>query len=131
MISPSLNGSPHSGQNFGGWVGSSGSQPHLSHLYFGVPAGFFVPHSAQNLPLFSLPQVGQVQPSASGFFAPHSGQNLPVAVLPHCGQIQAPAGAAGAAAAGAGCCAACSDTAFSYNQEPLVHQPAKTHAVLP
>ena len=107
MISPSLNGSPHSGQNFGGWVGSSGSQPHLSHLYFGVPAGFFVPHSAQNLPLFSLPQVGQVQPAASGFFAPHSGQNLPVAVLPHCGQVQAPAGAAGAAAAGAGCCAAC------------------------
>ena len=26
------NGSPHSGQNFGGLVGSSGSQPHLSHL---------------------------------------------------------------------------------------------------
>ena len=31
-ISPSSNGSPHSGQNFGGWAGSSGSQPHLSHL---------------------------------------------------------------------------------------------------
>ena len=31
-ISPSSNGSPHSGQNFGGCSGSSGSQPHLSHL---------------------------------------------------------------------------------------------------
>ena len=29
-ISPSLKGSPHSGQNFGGFLGSSGVQPHLS-----------------------------------------------------------------------------------------------------
>ena len=26
------NGSPQAGQNFGGFAGSSGSQPHLSHL---------------------------------------------------------------------------------------------------
>ena len=31
-ISLSSNGSPHWGQNFGGCIGSSGSQPHLSHL---------------------------------------------------------------------------------------------------
>ena len=30
-------------QNFGGCVGSSGSQPHLSHRYIGTPAGFFAP----------------------------------------------------------------------------------------
>lgn len=30
-ISLSSNGSPHSGQNFGGWAGSTGFQPHLSH----------------------------------------------------------------------------------------------------
>ncbi len=72
MISPSLNGSPHSGQNFGGWVGSSGSQPHLSHLYFGVPAGFFVPHSAQNLPLFSLPhEAGKAFPYRPMFWRLH------------------------------------------------------------
>ena len=29
--SPSSKGSPHSGQNLGGWAGSAGSQPHLSH----------------------------------------------------------------------------------------------------
>ena len=32
LISLSSKGSPHSGQNLGGWAGSSGSQPHLSHL---------------------------------------------------------------------------------------------------
>ena len=120
-MSPSSKGSPHSGQNLGGLVGSAGSQPHLSHLYWGTPAGFFVPHSAQNLPLLDAPQVGQVQaPSAdalggSGFLAPHSGQNLPVATLPQAQVQLSPAGAAGCAgAAGAGCagalctgCAAC------------------------
>ena len=62
-----------------------GSQPHLSHLYWGTPAGFFAPHSAQNLPLFTAPQE-QVQPSAAGLGLPHSGQNFPVAVAPqaHC-----------------------------------------------
>ena len=68
----------------------SGSQPHLSHLYCGIPAGFFAPHSGQNLPLFTAPQA-QVQPSSAGFGAPHSGQNLPVAVAPHL-QVQPPAG---------------------------------------
>ena len=33
IISSSLNGSPHSGQNFGGFFGSSGSHPHLSQRY--------------------------------------------------------------------------------------------------
>ena len=46
-----------------------------------------LPHSAQNLPLFTAPQV-QVQPSAAvaGLDLPHSGQNFPVAVAPqaHC-----------------------------------------------
>ena len=39
-----------------------------------------MPHSAQNLPLFTAPQV-QVQPSAAaaGLGLPHSGQNFPVA----------------------------------------------------
>ena len=38
------------------------------------------PHSGQNLPLFTAPQL-QVQPSAwaSGFFVPHSRQNFPFA----------------------------------------------------
>ena len=83
--SPSSKGSPHSGQNLGGWAGSSGSQPHLSHLYWGTPAGFFAPHSAQNFPLFTAPQE-QVQPSAAGRGLPHSGQNFPVTAAPqvHC-----------------------------------------------
>ena len=87
--SPSSKGSPHSGQNLGGWAGSSGSQPHLSHLYCGTPAGFGLPHSAQNFPLFTAPQL-HVQPFAcdSGFLVPHSGQNFPVAVAPHCGHFQ-------------------------------------------
>ena len=46
-----------------------------------------MPHSAQNLPLFTAPQV-QVQPSAAaaGLGLPHYGQNFPVAVAPqaHC-----------------------------------------------
>ncbi len=81
MMSPSSNLSPHSGQNFGGVVPFSGSQPHLSHLYTGTPAGFFAPHSGQNLPLFTAPQL-QVQPSSAGFGLPHSAQNLPVFVAP-------------------------------------------------
>ena len=59
----------------------SGSQPHLSHLYCGTPAGFFVPHSAQNFPLFTAPQE-QAQPSSAGLGLPHSGQNFPVAIAP-------------------------------------------------
>ena len=93
--------SPHSGQNLGGWCGSGGSQPHLSHLNSGAPSGFLLPHSAQNLPLFTAPQL-QVQPSSaglsSGFLLPQLAQNLPVLVVP---QLQVQASAAGAAAAGA------------------------------
>ena len=77
--------SPHSGQNFGGLVGSAGTQPHLSQRKF---IGFLAPHSGQNLPLFTAPQE-QVQLSSAGFFAPHSGQNLPVAVAPQA-HFQAP-----------------------------------------
>ena len=96
------NGSPHSGQNFGGLVGSFGSQPHLSHLYFIVP-GFFAPHSEQNLPVLTAPQE-QVHLPSSGFFAPHSGQNLPLAEAPHFGHFHVPAaGAVGAACCWAGC----------------------------
>ena len=88
-ISPSSKGSPHSGQNLGRWVGSDGSQPHLSHLYWGTPAGFFAPHSVQNLPLLAVPHAGQVQLFAgSGLFAPHSGQNYPTAFAPQFGHVQ-------------------------------------------
>ena len=91
LTSFSSNTSPHSGQNFGGCAGSAGSQPHLSHLYCGTPAGFFAPQFWQNLPLFTAPQE-QVQPSASaGLGEPHSGQNFPVAVAPHL-QVQLFAG---------------------------------------
>ena len=76
-LSPSLNGSPHSGQNFGGLVGSSGSQPHLSHLNFFTAAGRGLPHSAQNLPLFTAPHV-HVQLSSAGLGWPQLPQNLPV-----------------------------------------------------
>lgn len=57
---------------------SFGSQPHLSQRYCGTPAGFFAPHSVQNLPLFTVPQE-QLHPSAGiGLGAPHSVQNFPV-----------------------------------------------------
>lgn len=79
-MSFSSNGSPHSGQNLGGFFGSSGSQPHLSQRYNGSPAGFGFPHSIQNFPLFTVPQL-QVQPSA-GFGFPHSMQNFPVFTFP-------------------------------------------------
>ena len=60
--------------------------------YLGVPAGLGLPHSEQNLPLFTAPQL-QVQPSAAaGRGLPHSGQNLPVTVAP---QLQVQLSAAG------------------------------------
>lgn len=91
-MSSSPNLSPHSGQNLGGFLGSSGIQPHLSHRYWGAPAGFRAPHSEQNFPWFTAPQE-QVQPAAgSGFLAPHSGQNLPVTVAPQL-HLQPSAGA--------------------------------------
>ena len=77
------NGSPHSGQNFGGLFLSSGSHPHLSQRYAFEPSGRLAPHSAQNFPVLTLPQAAHVQPSAgSGFLAPHSAQNLPVFTWP-------------------------------------------------
>ena len=81
-ISPASNGSPHSGQNFGAFVGSACSHPHLSHLYCGTPSGFFAPHSEQNLPLLTAPQAHFQPADSTGFGLPHSGQNLPVAVAP-------------------------------------------------
>ena len=76
--------SPHSGQNFGGCVGSAGSQPHLSHRYNGAPAGFGFPHSIQNLPLFLAPQLQVHEPGSSGFGLPQLTQNFPVfPVAPH------------------------------------------------
>ena len=86
-----MNGSPHSGQNFGGFAGSAGVQPHLLHLYLITAAGRFAPHSEQNLPVLCAPQV-QTQPLSAGRAVPHSGQNLPVAVFPHSGQTQLSAG---------------------------------------
>jgi hypothetical protein len=81
-MSPSSKGSPHSGQNFGGLVGSSGSKPHLLHLYLAVPSGFLEPQLEQNFPLLEAPQEQIQAPSSSGFLEPHSGQNLPVATAP-------------------------------------------------
>ena len=75
------------------------SQPHLSQRYCRAPAGLGLPHSAQNLPLFTVPQE-QVQPSVStGLGLPHSGQNLPLTVAPqeHFHALVGVAGAAGAA----------------------------------
>ena len=48
--------SPHSGQNFGGFVGSSGSQPHLSHLYSGAPVGFA--ERVQNYHFYDMTEDG-------------------------------------------------------------------------
>ena len=84
-------------------MGSAGSQPHLSHLYWGTPAGFFAPQLGQNFPLFTLPQE-QVQPSA-GLGAPHSTQNFPVFPFTPQEQVQ-PADAAGAEAAPGACAGA-------------------------
>ena len=89
-MSPSSKGSPHSGQNLGGLLPLGGSQPQLSQRYWGTPAGFFAPHSGQNLPVFTAPQT-QTQPSSSGFFVPHTGQNYPLACAPHLGHFQLPA----------------------------------------
>ena len=89
-MSSSSNLSPHSGQNLGGCLGSSGSQPHLSQRYSGSDAGFFAPHSEQNLPLFTAPQehVQVFAAAGSGFFVPQEEQNLPVDTVPHCGHVQ-------------------------------------------
>ncbi len=85
----SLKGSPHSGQNFGGWAGSAGFQPQLLHWY--TPAGSGCPHSEQNLPTFSAPHWGHFH-AASGLGLPHSTQNLPVFSAPQA-HFQLPAGA--------------------------------------
>ena len=74
-------------------LGSAGSHPHLSHLYCGTPAGFFAPHSEQNLPLFTAPQE-HFQPSSAGMGLglPHSGQNFPLTVAPQLHFQLSPAG---------------------------------------
>ena len=51
-------------------------------------AGFALPHSEQNLPLFTAPHE-HIQP-LSGFAFPHSEQNLPVFIAPHA-HLQPPA----------------------------------------
>ncbi len=67
-----------------------------------MPAGFFAPHSTQNLPLLAVPQLGHVQElTGEGRFVPQSGQKLPLACAPQLGQTQV---LAAGAAAGAGCC---------------------------
>ena len=82
-MSPLSKGSPHSGQNLGALVGSAGCQPHLSHLYWGTPAGFLLPQFWQNFPVFFAPQEQVQVPSSAGRGLPHSGQNLPAAGVPH------------------------------------------------
>ena len=84
-------GLPHSGQNFGGFAGSAGSKPQFWHL----AAGFGLPHSEQNLPLFFAPQLHTQTVGASGFGWPQEVQNLPV--LPLWPQEQVQPFAAGAA----------------------------------
>ena len=95
-------GSPHSGQNLGGFLGSAGTQPHLLQRYWGAALGFLAPHSVQNLPWFTVPQLQVQLAGASGRLAPHSVQNLPVAVAPqlHFQLSAAGAGADAGAAAG-------------------------------
>ena len=90
-MSPASKGSPHSGQKRGALVGSSGCQPHLSHLYWGMPAGFLLPQFWQNLPVLAVPQEQVQLPSSAGLGLPHSGQNFPEAVAPHL-QVHPPAG---------------------------------------
>ena len=67
-------GLPHSGQNLGGWAGSAGSKPQFEHLV----AGFGLPHSEQNLPLFFAPQLQTQTVGASGLGFPQEVQNFPV-----------------------------------------------------
>ena len=77
LTSFSSNGSPHSGQNFGGCAGSGGLPAAFIAAETGAPACCFAPHSEQNLPVLTAPQA-HVQPSAGlalGFFAPHSGKS--------------------------------------------------------
>ena len=78
-------------------MGSADLQPQFGHL----AAGRGLPHSEQNLPVLCVPQL-HTQP-ASGRGLPQAVQNLPV--LPVCPQEQLQLPAAGAAGAGAGCCA--------------------------
>ena len=80
--------SPHSGQNFGGFVGSGGTQPHLSHLYLGAAAGLGFPQFEQNLVVFVEPhsQVHETGSTFAGadppFFAPQFEQKLVVLEAP-------------------------------------------------
>ena len=69
-------------------MGSFGSHPHLSHLYFKASSGRLAPHSEQNFPVLMAPQE-QVQPilAVSGFGFPHSRQNCPKFSVPQA-QIQ-------------------------------------------
>lgn len=89
FVSLSSKISSHSGQNFGGCAGASGSQPHLSHLKSLAPTGFFASHDEQNLPLFIAAQE-QVRPSSEGFFSPQEEQNLPVFGVWHFGHSHVP-----------------------------------------
>ena len=52
--------------------------PHSGHM---PSVGFFLPHSGQNFPVFTEPQV-QVQLSITGFFEPQLEQNFPDSTEP-------------------------------------------------
>ena len=92
-------GSPPSGQNLGGWVGSSGSQPHLSPLYWGTPGRLGL--AAFDTEFSFIQRSAGAGPSmlSTGLGLPHSGQNFPVAVAPQEHFHPPPAGS--------GCCDIC------------------------
>jgi len=51
--------------------------------------GFRPPHWPQKFPLFTAPQLGQVQLGlASGFRLPHWPQKFPLFTVPQLGQVQ-------------------------------------------
>jgi hypothetical protein len=55
-LSLSSNGSPHSGQSFGGFALFFGSHPHLSHMYCNIPSALGFQHPWENIPIKKAPQ---------------------------------------------------------------------------
>lgn len=82
------------GRIWGDALGPLAPSLHLSQRYRGAPLGLGLPHSVQNFPRFTAPQL-QVQPVGRGL--PHSVQNLPEFCAPQ-EQVQE-AGAAGVGSA--------------------------------
>ena len=93
---------PHSGQNFGKLSWSGGTNPHFAQAT--GPSGRALPHSPQNFPFATFPQV-HVQPSW-GLSLPQAEQNFPpLFSWPQDGQVHPPSAGFGASAeAGAAAC---------------------------